>query len=381
MAIVLQEYVSSWIEEVRPFIDQRHILAIVDPAVEDSFEIIKTLESLQIAKRVTPFLDFSPNPSWESLSNSFAAGQSASVEGVLAIGGGTAIDLAKLTAVALQLQGIDRLWDATKGGIELEGARPNVHLMAIPTTAGTGAEATRFAVLYRDSIKHSISGNALLPDFCGLDPSLLETLPLAVTTNAGLDAACQAMESLWSVKSSPESELDAWAALDLASKHLKPAAQSANIESLTGMLVSAHLAGKAINRTTTTAPHALSYGLTSQLGIPHGRAVAILFGSIFKEIANQKPEVCDHPKGFAFVRSRLEEIAKRWGQTLNKFPDWWTEFIYDELAIPRLQSSFNSELIDHLVTTVNAKRLANSPRSFNENEIREIYREVFPTPS
>lgn len=323
---------------------------------------------------VTSFTNFSPNPTWESLGAAFETARSGQVKGVIAIGGGTAIDLAKLTATALQLGSAERLWSESRQGSEVSASRSDMPLMAIPTTAGTGAEATRFAVLYRDGIKHSIVGDALLPDAVSLDPTLLSSLPKTVIADSGLDAACQAMESLWSVRSSSESETEAWSSLDLAIEHLATAVSTRSQASLAGMLVSAHRAGKAINITTTTAPHALSYGLTSKFGIPHGRAVALLFGSVFHRMATGIQVRCTHPKGSDFVIKRLESIASRWGQTLDGFPAWWASFLEDQLGIVERQTM--SPHLDELSQTVNATRLANSPYPFDPTEIREIYSDL-----
>ncbi len=377
MAIAIQEFVGAWTSKVRSFIGRRRVLVVLDPAVEAAFEIMATLNSLGSADSVTPFMDFSPNPTWDSLSAAMAVARSNKAECVLAIGGGTAMDLAKLTATALQMGGVDQLWATTEARYEVSISRTDIGLIAIPTTAGTGAEVTRFAVLYRDGIKYSLSGDALKPDAWALDPSLLASLPRSVIADAGLDAICQAMESLWSVRSTSESELHAQAALDLGIEHLESAIHSSDNVSLTGMQVSAHLAGKAINLTTTTAPHALSYGLTSLFGIPHGRAVAILFGHVFKRNAKVSDGHCAHPEGPMFVRPRLNEIAKCWGQTCESFPDWWEGYLHDRLQIPRLDAKATSLQIDQLNDSVNAVRLANNPLAFTPKDIREIYQSLF----
>ncbi|MDB4632785.1 iron-containing alcohol dehydrogenase [bacterium] len=379
MAIAIQDFISAWPTKVRPFIEHRQVLVILDPAVEASFEIIATLNSLGSADSLTSFMEFSPNPTWDSLNAAMAAAQSSRAECVLAIGGGTAMDLAKLTATALQMGGVDQLWAATESGSEVTIERSNIDLIAIPTTAGTGAEVTRFAVLYRDGIKCSLSGDALKPDAWALDPSLLASLPRSVIADAGLDAVCQAMESLWSVRSTSESEDHAQAALGLAIEHLETAVHSSDNDSITGMQISAHLAGKAINLTTTTAPHALSYGLTSLFGIPHGRAVAILFGQVFRRNMKVSDSDCTHPAGSKFVRRRLEEIAECWGQTCESFPAWWEGYLSHRLQLPSFNARATTRQLDQLNDSVNANRLANNPLTLMRSDINEIYQHLFDT--
>ena len=379
----IQTLTSSWNEEVAGRFDRAEpAFAIIDPAVDKRFGIADILRSLHPEGSVTVFTDFSPNPSWESFASATAAADAGCAQSVIAIGGGTAMDLGKLVAAALQLGGCDQVWDGIAHGEEHFSERPDIRLMAIPTTAGTGAEATRFAVLYRDGTKFSVAGDALMPDAWALDPSLLTTLPATVIADAGLDAACQAMESLWSVRSSSESEAFAWTALDLAIQHLENAVNSPDPTSLAGMLVAAHLAGRAINLTTTTAPHALSYGLTSLLGVPHGRAVALLFGSIFSLNAASKAGGCRHSKGSGFVRGRLEEIAERWGQTSEGFPVWWRSYLEEGLHVPPLPATENSpELVEKLIQSVNAARLANNPRTLTPEDIEHIYQSLFEAES
>ncbi|MDA7510159.1 iron-containing alcohol dehydrogenase [bacterium] len=372
----MKEYLTSWTQESRSFLQRGRLLAIVDPVVEDAYKISSTLNSMDTARGITSFMNFSPNPTWESLTAAMDVALKERVEGVIAIGGGTAIDLAKLTAAALQMGGAESLWNEGKQGAEISVAPTKIPLLAMPTTAGTGAEATRFAVLYRDGIKHSIVGSALKPEFVALDPTLLSSLPTTVIADTGLDAACQAMESLWSVKATPESETEAWAALDLAVEHLSTAVSTRDQASLAAMLVSAHRAGKAIDITTTTAPHALSYGLTSLFRIPHGRAVGLVFGPAFQRMAAGIRAKCAHPNGPNFVITRLESIAARWGQTLDGFPEWWERFLREQLAVKPSPPTLAH--LDKLSTTVNAKRLANSPYPFAPAEIREIYSNLSP---
>ncbi|MCB1094849.1 MAG: iron-containing alcohol dehydrogenase [Verrucomicrobiae bacterium] len=374
------EHLREWTEAVRLMNFEGPVFAIVDPVVEEQFGITGALEAALDACAVTTFCEFQPNPCWDSLSNALGKARAAGARSVIAIGGGTAIDLGKLTSVALQEGcGLESIQQAMEAGQELVCDRQGIRLMAIPTTPGTGAEATRFAVLYRDGIKYSITGTALLPDGSVLDPSLLRSLPSTVIADAGLDAACQAMESLWSVRTTSESERFAWRALDLAVAHLESAVKLGDRDSLSGMLVAAHFAGKAINLTTTTAPHALSYGLTSLLGMPHGRAVAFLFGEIFKCTVELQPADCSHPGGIPFVSHRLQEIAVKWGQTTASFPEWWSGFLRESLAISEALPPESPGLVDSLIATVNVQRLSNHPCVLTPKAIAAVYHRLIPT--
>lgn len=361
---------QSWQTEIGPFIKGRRVFAIIDPAVEARFGLIPQLRAPEHKAHVIQHHDFSPNPTWESLNTAFALAEDIDV--VLAIGGGTAMDLAKLVVISRELGGPDPLWQALKDGNGFE-QRAKTQLMLIPTTAGTGSEATQFAVIYRDGIKYSVTGPALLPNQIALDPDLLTSLPPGVIADAGLDATCQAMESLWSVRSTPESEDEAWAGLSLATDSLTRATREQDRESLATMLVAANKAGKAINLTTTTAPHAFSYGLTAKFGIPHGRAVAILFGSVYRSTWEHGLAQCVHPGGIGWLRTRLENMATHWQCEPDDFPDAWSTYIRSLLPENWAPPSLSNAEIEELLKTVNAKRLANHPCSFTEEQVREIY--------
>lgn len=371
---------GSWEAAVTRFVAEgQAVCALVDAAVETGFGVSARLRALLPGTAVTTISGFPPNPCWESFQRAVDTARCCGARDIVAIGGGTAIDLAKLTAMALRLGGAEEVWMAAAAGGELSGAgRSEIRVMAVPTTAGTGAEVTRFAVLYRDGIKHSVSGDALKPDAFALDPSLLATLPATVIADSGLDAACQAMESLWSVNGTRTraAERHAWPALRLAVQHLGDAVRRRAEPSVAGMLVAAHLAGRAINLTTTTAPHALSYGLTSQLGIPHGRAVALLFGPLFHHTATAPPGHCTHPRGHGFLMRRLDAIARSWGQTRASFPAWWQACLTKSLPLPVPPCGIDERTMEALLNSVNATRLANHPVVLTAADIRNLYEQT-----
>ena len=364
---------TSWQESVRTSLAGRRVLLVVDGVVDRLFDVYRDVKSFFPSQPVSRFSDFAPNPNWNALTQAMTVAHEMKADALLAIGGGTAMDLAKLTAAAMELGGCEALWTHYQQGLLSEQTRPATPLLAIPTTAGTGAEVTPFAVLYRDGVKHSIAGPALKPDHAILDPLFLSQLPPAIIADTGLDAACQAMESLWSNRTSSESEGFAWAALKLAATDLMPAVQRQNPASLAQMLIASHRAGQAISLTTTTAPHALSYGLTSYLDIPHGQAVATLFGPIFAATGDMPTETCRHPHGTRFLATRLDEIAAVWGQTAAEFPVWWRQFLSEDLHVPSQPLSIPPALVEQLASNVNPDRLVNHPRTFAPNEIAALY--------
>ena len=153
--------------------------------------------------------------------------------------------------------------------------------MCIPTTAGTGSEATHFAVIYVDGKKKSIASQQLLPDVVILDPQLTDNMPAYVSACSGFDALSQAIESYWSRAATPLSQLYAAMAIEVLLVELPQAVNSNSRLARDKMQMAANWAGKAINISKTTAPHAMSYVITQEFGIPHGHAVALTLGKFF----------------------------------------------------------------------------------------------------
>ena len=197
---------------------------------------------------------------------------------ILAVGGGTVIDYAKIANV---VEVRDDLADLIVN-YSYPFKKKYTKLAVIPTTAGSGAEVTSNAVIYVDGIKHSFESEILLPDNFFLIPEFLMSAPNKIKASAGFDAIAQALESLISKKSNDQS-------VEYASKSLRVSINSyisflnePNLKNATEMSIASNLAGKAISISKTTAPHAASYPFTSLFNISHGHAVGLFFENFFK---------------------------------------------------------------------------------------------------
>jgi len=197
---------------------------------------------------------------------------------ILAVGGGAVIDYAKISNVVDVRNDLADLIVNYSYPFKKKFTK----LAVIPTTAGSGAEVTSNAVIYVNGIKHSFESELLIPDNFFLIPEFLISAPNKIKASAGFDAIAQALESLVSKKSNEQS-------LEYASKSLKISVNSynsflnnPNLKNATEMSIASNLAGKAINISKTTAPHAVSYPFTSLFNISHGHAVALFFESFFK---------------------------------------------------------------------------------------------------
>ena len=190
---------------------------------------------------------------------------------VIAVGGGSVIDTAKSINILSSQDADPRSVITGEKKIACKG-KP---LIAIPTTSGAGSEATHFAVVYIEKEKYSLAHDLILPEYSIVDPQFTFKLPSGITATSGIDAFSQAVESFWNINANEESRKYSEEAIKLILENINSAVNEPTEYNRENMSKAAHLAGKAINITKTTAPHAVSYAMTSYYGIPHGQAVCI----------------------------------------------------------------------------------------------------------
>ena len=213
-----------------------------------------------------------PNPTFENLLEGIRRCRAFRPDLVLGVGGGSVIDMSKLVAALLGSEFSDLDCALAQNLDERE-----TELVVVPTTAGSGAEATNFSVLYRDGVKLSISGESLLADHVVLDPALVRSGTRNQLAASGLDALCQCIESIWAKGKTPESQSYAVDGLRLVSHNLVSFVNG-DFSKASAMQWGAYQAGRAIRISKTTAPHAFSYYLTTERDVPHGIGVAATVG-------------------------------------------------------------------------------------------------------
>jgi len=279
-------------------------------------------------------------------------------DAVMSVGGGSSIDVAKcIKLLAYQ----DNTVDLFRRDLVFS---PIKHI-CVPTTCGTGSEATTFSVIYKNGDKKSIDHMCILPDCVIFEPSVLESLPDYHLYASILDAVCQAIESIWSVDSGKVNSLYAFEALELfiSIKDL----DSRSTAFLQDMQRVAYLAGKAINLSKTTAPHALSYKLTSMYGIAHGHAVSIVF-----------PYVWAHLSNYAIQNDeKLNDLLNKVNSVLGVRNTKEAISLFNNICIGKygLKNKVINDKsdIDKLVKSVNIERLNNHPVMLESTDIRNIY--------
>lgn len=310
------------------------------------------------------FSNFKPNPVYEDVLTAINLFKENKCDSLISIGGGSAIDTAKAVKMFLPL-------DDSKTYIGQDHKYINLKHIAVPTTAGTGSESTRFSVIYYNGNKQSLTNDSIIPEYAILDSEFLNTLPEKQKASTLFDALCQAIESLWSVHCNKQSQEYAKEAIHLILENFDSYFNGKNYNQI---LKASNLAGKAINITQTTAAHAMSYKLTSNFGIPHGQAVAICIIPVWKKLLSSFDDTT-HPLGKEYLENAFNYLkeefnAKDYPSTIIKFE----KLVKDRGMLQKVNCS--KEEFNILVASVNADRLKNFPLMLNKEDITSIYNDI-----
>lgn len=340
------------------------VLLVCDSAFQ-SLKFSKDWDSCPIT--YVKFDAFTSNPLYEDVCAGTDLFRKKGCDTIVAIGGGSTIDVAKCIKLFSTM-------DPNENYLKQELEENHIPLIAIPTTSGTGSESTRFAVIYYQGMKQSISSPAAVPDITILDADVLDTLPLYQKKCTMMDALCQGIESWWSVNSTEESKVLSRRAVRMILDAMDGYLNNRPEENET-MLKAANLAGQAINITQTTAAHAMSYKLTSLFGIPHGRAAFVCLPYVW-EYMLEHPENCVDSRGQTYLQQILSDIAKEIGcNKVKQAPSRMRE-LYVSLFHNEPSENFRIEELELLVQSVNPVRLKNNPVELNLEAIHALYERI-----
>ena len=319
----------------------------------------------QMLQSYVVFDGFCPNPLYQDVISGVQLLNKNGCDLILAVGGGSAIDVAKCIKLLCKMD--------LQDGLEGEYQENGIPLVAIPTTAGTGSESTRFAVIYQDGEKQSVCHDGILPGYVILEHHALRTLPLYQKKCTMLDALCQAIESWWSVNSTEESRRLSAQAVKLMVASIPAYLQNTDLGHET-MLSASNLAGQAIHITQTTAPHAMSYKLTSLYGIPHGHAVSLCLPAVWRYMLEQINQ-CTDPRDPQHVNLVFAEIAGALGcGTPEEAIGWFDQLLVDlQITSPEKATKADLEL---LAGSVNPTRLKNNPVSIDYAAAKALYTQI-----
>ena len=350
------------------------ILFITDKGLMSLGLTEQTLKELKKISSVDIFDDVEADPSKKTLLKAIKVGKKIKATGVIGFGGGSSMDVAKLTALILGSgENLEEAW----GVANAKG--PRLPLVLIPTTAGTGSEVTPVSIItVGEEEKKGVSSSIILPDLAILDPDLTLGLPAGTTAATGIDAMVHAIEAYASSSknNNPISKMLSIEALKLLGGSIEKAVfEGSNVEARGNMLIGAMLAGKAFANSPVAAVHALAYPIGGTFHVSHGLSNSLVlpyvlrFNSVdskaSKDYAELAPYVfpeIDTNRGAQSVCAefidKLESLSKKLGlpQKLR------------EVDIPK--NACEKMAKDAMKQT---RLLVNNPREVTEKDALNIY--------
>lgn len=277
-------YGDGSLSELPELLDGRSYVAVTYP---DQFA--RALGE-DLAVRAGPALmtidDVAPNPDFDTLSRQIQRlrGLDEKPQAIVALGGGSVIDSAKVLSAADGDFAKVRRFLETKAGAEDLGAIP---IIAVPTTAGTGSEVTCWGTVWdtENGLKYSLSLPGLFPEAAVIDPALMISKPHDLTVSTGLDALSHALESVWNKNANPISLNYAVTAAREILEVLPSLAQNlGNAELRARMALAALFAGMAFSSTKTAIAHSISYPITLRHHVPHGIACSFTLPMVMRSV-------------------------------------------------------------------------------------------------
>lgn len=352
------------------------VLLVTDPGMMATGIVHKALDALKASGvNVTVFQDVEADPPEKVVMYCAEAAIEHKAQGVIGLGGGSSLDVAKLAA--LLAPGNEKLSDAYGVG---NAKGPRLPLILVPTTAGTGSEVTPISIVTTGTNeKMGVVSPVIIPDIALLDPELTLGLPSHITAATGIDAMVHAIEAYASssANNNPISRMLAEKALQLmGSSLLTTVNDGSNIETRSAMLLGSMLAGQAFANSPVAAVHALAYPLGGHFHIPHGLSNALVLPHVLRFNCIVAPQPYAEIAPFAFPElaklegqeralafcEALAELSKQCGlqQSLK-------EMNIPKDVLPKLASDAMNQ----------TRLLVNNPREVNEADALAIYEAAY----
>jgi len=355
-------YSNNGIKKLSTIFKKENPKKILIISGKNSFSAVKNLILSHIDNyNYFIFDQYTSNPKIEDIVKGIELYKKYNPELMLCIGGGTAIDIAKsIRILAVQNSNAKKIL-LKKESIKNTNLIP---LVIMPTTAGTGSEATHFSVIYIKNKKYSLAHKSMLPNYVILDSKLVYKMPKYVKSCSLFDALTQAIESYWSINSNAKSISSSKKSIKLILKYFDDYINKRpKINVINNIIQASHLSGKSINLTKTTAAHALSYAYTKKFGISHGHAVALLLAptlmiTYLKEEKNKKVlEILSF-----FNCKNIYQFSIKW-KLMMKQANLVTEANY---------FGIKKKDINYICNSVNTERLDNHPVHLNQQDLTRI---------
>ncbi len=354
-----------------------HVLIVTDPGIQNAGWVSQVESSLRDSKiTYAVFNDITPNPKdYEVMAGADFYNKSG-CDLILAVGGGSPMDCAK---------GIGVVVGNNKNILDFEGVdevlNPGPPLIFIPTTAGTSADVSQFAIITDTlrRIKIAIISKMVIPDIALVDPKTTVTMPPDLTASTGMDALCHAFEAFVSNASSPLTDMAASASVELILNNLVGAYKNPkNMIYRDNMMMASLMAGLAFSNASLGLVHAMAHSLGGALDLPHGECNAILLEKVVKfnyKKASKKYDQLAQIMGVV-VNNHLSPVSNKIDFAIVEAIAW----LRKKLGINYRLSEMGVSPADIPKLAAYASKdpcLATNPRRASQEEIEHIYRKIY----
>ena len=334
-----------------------------------------TLNQLKkFSSKVEIFEDVEADPSLKTLLKSIEIGKKMNATGVIGFGGGSSMDVAKLTSLILgSNENIEEAWGVSNA------KGPRLPLVLVPTTAGTGSEVTPISIItVGEEEKKGVSSPIILPDVAILDPDLTLGLPAHTTAATGIDAMVHAIEGYASANknNNPISKMLSVEALKLLGGSIEKAVfDGSNLEARGNMLIGAMLAGKSFANSPVAAVHALAYPIGGTFHVSHGLSNSLVLPYVLRFNSADNKATKDYAELAPFV---FPDINTNQGSqaVCSEFIDRM-ESLSKKLGLPQKLREVNipKEACEKMAKDAmkQTRLLVNNPREVTEKDALNIY--------
>ena len=321
---------------------------------------------------VTIFSEIAPDPQIESVEQGFRLYQQIQAQAILAIGGGSVLDAAKLIGARVCCP--KKTVPAMRGLLKVRRKLPP--LFAVPTTAGTGSEATAAAVI-TDCIdgkpyKYAVNDLCLIPDTAVLDPRLTISLPSSMTADTGMDALTHAIEGYTTKAAWEMTDMFHLKAIELISKSLRGAVANTK-EGREGMALGQYIAGMGFSNVGLGIAHSMAHTLGAVYDTPHGVACAMMLPIVMEynqECTGEKYREIARAMGVAGVdEMSQEEYRKAAIDAVKK--------LSADVGIPSVLEAVKEEDLQFLADSAHADACApGNPKDASVEDLKDLFRKI-----
>ncbi len=354
------------------------ILFITDKGLMSLGLTKPTIEELKKMCSVEIFDDVEADPSKKTLLKAIEIGKKIKATGVIGFGGGSSMDVAKLSALILgSNEDLEEAWGVSNA------KGPRLPLVLVPTTAGTGSEVTPVSIItVGEEEKKGVSSAIILPDLAILDPDLTLGLPAGTTAATGIDAMVHAIEAYASSSQNNNiiSKMLAVEALKLLGSSIEKAVfDGSNVKARGNMLVGAMLAGKAFANSPVAAVHALAYPIGGTFHVSHGLSNSLVLPYVLRFNSVETKAAKDYAELAPYVFPKID-INKGTQSICAEFIDK-LEDLSKRLGLPQKLREVNipKEACEKMASDAmkQTRLLVNNPREVTESDALNIYQSAW----